>query len=192
MESPLKKNLVTGICLLLAAVVLVLTVNAVSRLGEMKQSVSSAPVFGAMHDSDMEGTAAPDFSLEDLDGNTLTLSEYEGGVVLLDFWATWCGPCIKETPTFITLDEQYGEDEFKIIGLAVNDTESKVRSYAEKQGIQFSLAMVSDDVQNDYGGIMGLPTHFLIDKQGIIRHVWMGGPNDLRTFQERIDNLLAE
>ena len=193
MEPTLEKKLGAGFCALIVVVTVVLTVNAASQLGELKLPMHGDHDFGgAMPGSEMQGTEAPEFSLEDLDGNTLTLSDYRGKVVLLDFWATWCGPCLKETPTFIALDEQYGEDDLKLIGIAVRDTESEVSSYAAREGIEFSLAMVSDEVQHDYGGINALPTHFLIDRKGVIRYVWMGGPTDLETFQQRIDGLLAE
>lgn len=121
--------------------------------------------------NELKGEPAPDFSLDDLDGNTITLSDYQGQVVLLDFWATWCGPCLREMPVFVALDNQYPDDELKLIGIGVNDTESKVRSYATREEISFSIAMGNSQVKADYGGVNAIPQTFLIDKKGIVRYV---------------------
>ena len=97
-------------------------------------------------------------------------------------------------PVFVALDNQYPDDELKLIGIAVNDTESKVRSYAIREEISFSMAMAmgNSQVKADYGGVNAIPQTFLIDKKGIVRYVEIGSPADMLMFQQRVEELLAE
>ena len=179
-----------GLCILVAAVVVVVTV----KVGYDLQSMDVTDGATAFGDSGgpSPGDPAPDFELRDLNGNPVRLTDYEGQVVLLDFWATWCGPCIREMPVFIALDEQYADDELKLIGIAVMDTEAKVRSYATEEEIGFALAMGGDEVRQAYGGVNAIPQTFLIDRKGTVRYVQRGSPADLLVFQQRIEELLAE
>jgi peroxiredoxin len=181
-----------GLCALIAAVTFAVTLNAGLQMSEVELKVGSEPEMGMHGSMDLKGEPAPDFSLDDIDGNTVTLADYQGQVVLLDFWATWCGPCLREMPVFVALDNQYADDELKLIGIAVNDTESKVRSYATREQINFSMAMANPKVKADYGGVNAIPQTFLIDKKGIVRYVEIGSPADMLVFQQRVEELLAE
>ncbi|MFP4465726.1 MAG: peroxiredoxin family protein [Candidatus Goldiibacteriota bacterium] len=120
---------------------------------------------------------APDFSLTDISGNTLKLSDHKGKVVILDFWATWCPPCRAEIPFFIELQEDYGGEDFIMIGLAM-DERSKVLSFAEENKINYPVAVVegakAKQISAAYGGVRGLPTTFVIDKNGIIQKKYVG------------------
>ncbi|HEX8872365.1 MAG TPA: TlpA disulfide reductase family protein [Candidatus Acidoferrum sp.] len=121
---------------------------------------------------------APDFKLKDFDGNDLTLAGSHGKVILLNFWATWCGPCRAEIPSLISLQKRY-KDQLQIIGLVVDeDDEDYVRQTAASAGINYPVAMASPEVRLEYGGITALPTVFVIDADGKVvqKHVGLFNP----------------
>jgi thiol-disulfide isomerase/thioredoxin len=110
--------------------------------------------------------AAPDFTLETLDGKSLNLAGSRGKVVLLNFWATWCGPCRAEIPDLIALQQKY-KDQLQIIGLVVDeDDASEVKQVVAASHINYPVAMSSSEVRKNYGGIGALPTSFVLDAQG--------------------------
>ena len=123
--------------------------------------------------------AAPAFQLNDLNGKPISLAEAKGKIVLLNFWATWCGPCRAEIPDLVDLQKRYA-DKFEIIALATDeDDPDEVRRFVLQSGINYRVAMSSDAVRRDYGGIAALPTSFVIDPQGRIvqKHVGLNDPS---------------
>lgn len=114
-----------------------------------------------------EGTTAPDFSIETLSGETFKLSENKGKFVLIDFWGTWCGPCVGEVPHLIKLAETIPTDQLVIIGLSVNDTENVLKNFIADKKINYEVAMCSEEIQQLFG-INSFPTSFLVDKEGQI------------------------
>jgi thiol-disulfide isomerase/thioredoxin len=109
--------------------------------------------------------AAPDFKLTDLDGKPLSLADAHGKVVLLNFWATWCGPCRAEIPDLIDLQKKY-QDRLLIIGLTVDDDDPDlIKKVVEGTGINYPVAMASPEIRLQYGGIAALPTSFMLDSQ---------------------------
>jgi thiol-disulfide isomerase/thioredoxin len=121
---------------------------------------------------------APDLKAKDLDGKELSLDVYKGKVVLLNFWATWCGPCRAEIPSLIRMQEAY-KDRLQIIGMDVDDEdEEKLRAFVKNQGINYPVAMTSDAVRLAYGGIAALPTVFVInrDSKVVQKHVGLFNP----------------
>jgi cytochrome c biogenesis protein CcmG/thiol:disulfide interchange protein DsbE len=121
---------------------------------------------------------APDFLLASLDGKPVSLVGARGKAILLNFWATWCGPCREEMPDLVGLQKKY-PDSLQIIGLAVDvDDPSEVRSYADALGVNYPLAVATDEIRMRYGGITALPTSFLIDTEGRIvqKHVGLANP----------------
>src|SRR5215472_16122946 len=109
---------------------------------------------------------APDLKAKDLDGKELSLEAYKGKVVLLNFWATWCGPCRAEIPSLIRIQEAY-RDRLQIIGMDVDDDdEEQLRLFVKAQGITYPVARTSVPVRLAYGGIAALPTMFLINQDG--------------------------
>jgi thiol-disulfide isomerase/thioredoxin len=123
--------------------------------------------------------AAPAFQLNDLNGNPVSLAEAKGKIVLLNFWATWCGPCRAEIPDLVDLQKRYA-DKFEIIALATDeDDPDEVRRFVLQSGINYRVAMSSDAVRRDYGGIAALPTSFVIDPEGRIvqKHVGLNDPS---------------
>lgn len=125
-----------------------------------------------------EGNLAPDFSLVDLNGNPIELSDYRGEKVLLNFWATWCPPCKAEMPYMQEMYEKYREDGFEI--LAVNSTVTEksrdnVVDFVAEYGLSFPIPMDEKNrVSSDYE-IMAFPTSFFIDSDGVIRSITVGG-----------------
>ena len=118
---------------------------------------------------------APDFSVTTLDGKEVTLSDLRGRRVIVDFWATWCPPCIKEIPHFIRLAKEHDPIELTIIGIS-DEPESKLRQFAQKEGINYLIA--SDELNfAPYNKITGIPTTFFIDVDGVIRDIHVGYMN---------------
>ena len=133
---------------------------------------------------------APPFSLTDLNGRKLELADHKGKVVLLDFWATWCGPCRIEIPGFVRLQERYRDQGLVVIGVSLDDSPEPVREFYREFRMNYAVAMGDERVPELYGGIIGLPTTFLIGRDGRIhsRHI---GATDVSVFEEEIKELLA-
>lgn len=134
------------------------------------------------------GKKAIEFTLNDIEGNRVSLSEYSGKVVILDFFADWCPPCRQEIPDFIDLEKQYGPEGFSMIGIALVDR-SAARAFAEKVGINYPVLIDDGNVSAAYGPIRSIPTTFVIDKDGKIAKVYIGyRPKDV--FEKDIKELL--
>jgi thiol-disulfide isomerase/thioredoxin len=122
------------------------------------------------------GSRLPDFSAHDLRGRRISSPDLRGKVVLIDFWATWCQPCKKEMPGYQKLEDRYGAEGFAVIGFKLDtmaDTEEP-RAFATRLGIRYPLAIATDEIKNKFGGIEGLPTTFLYDRQRVLRQKIIG------------------
>jgi peroxiredoxin len=135
------------------------------------------------------GSAAPAFSLRDLSGRPLALADYRGKVVVLDFWATWCIPCRQEVPHFIALQKKHGSKGLAVIGISLDDEEKPVRSFYTEFGMTYPVAMGNAAMAEQYGGILGLPVTFVIDRQGRIRFRH-DGQTDAATIEREVASLL--
>src|SRR5687768_10162135 len=109
-----------------------------------------------------------DFTMKDVDGNNVSLSTYKGKVVLLNFWATWCGPCKAEIPGFVKLQEKYRDKGLVIVGYSVDDTAEKAKAYAAQYKMNYPILLGEgrEDLQDAYGPIWGLPSSFIISRDG--------------------------
>ena len=117
------------------------------------------------------GSRLPDFSVTDLRGRPLSSAELRGKIVLVDFWATWCQPCKKEMPGYQQLLARYGARGLVVIGFkfeTMPDVEDPVH-FARKLGVRYPLAVATDGLKQKFGGIEGLPTTMLYDREGILR-----------------------
>src|SRR5206468_1390324 len=122
------------------------------------------------------GQKAPDFTLPDLDGKPVSLSTYQGKVVVLDFWATWCPPCREELPHFQTLHTQYRDKGFEILGIAMDENAADVvPGFLKDRNIKYTNLLADGKIEELYGPIAGLPTTFIIDRHGTIRKQITGG-----------------
>ncbi len=116
-----------------------------------------------------QSSPAPDFSLESLDGKTTRLSDFRGKAVLLNFWATWCGPCKIEMPWFVDFQKQYGSQGLQIVGVAMDDASKEdIGKFARDMGVNYPILIGKEAVGDQYGGIPGLPETFLIARDGKI------------------------
>ena len=154
---------------------------------------SSKPVnaAGASTKPEKERKAAPDFELKDADGKTVRLSDYKGKIVLLDFWATWCGPCKIEIPWFIQFERAYKDKGFSVIGVAMDEEGwTVVKPFIAEMAINYRVLQGNDGTAQLYGGVEALPTTFLIDREGKIAatHVGLNGKDD---FENGIKKLLG-
>jgi thiol-disulfide isomerase/thioredoxin len=140
-----------------------------------------------------EANAKPanlDFTIKDLDGKDVKLSSFKGKVILLNFWATWCGPCKAEIPGFVELQEKYKKD-LVVIGYDVDDTAEKARAFVTEYKMNYPVLLGEgrEDVQDAYGPIWGIPASFLISKDGKVCKRHMGiAPKE--TFEKEIKALL--
>jgi len=123
----------------------------------------------------MKGSLAPDFTLQSLDGKSVRLSDYRGKGVLLNFWATWCGPCKIEMPWFVELQKQYGPEGLQILGIAMDDASpGEIAAFAKEMGVNYPVLIGKDAVADAYGGVEGLPYTFYIDRNGKVRDKIIG------------------
>lgn len=143
-------------------VVLVLVVTGMLVAGKylVKQTGVSAA-------NNLKGQPAPDFELKDLNGKTMRLADLRGKAVLLNFWATWCGPCKVEIPWFIELQKQYGPQGLQIVGVSMDDLgHDTVAKFAQEMGINYPILLGNDQMADAYGGVQALPTTFYIGRDG--------------------------
>ena len=134
---------------------------------------------------------APDFSLEDANGAAVKLSEYRGKVVLLNFWATWCGPCALEIPWFEEFEQQYKSQGFEVLGVSMDEDGWKaIRPYIAAHKINYRVVLGNDSVSQLYGGVDSLPTSFILDRNGRVAyvHVGLAGKNE---YLNEIQGLLG-
>jgi peroxiredoxin len=158
--------------------VVILAVAAVAFL--LYSSSSSTTTVGAVRPV-KERKPAPDFVLKDSSGATVRLSDYRGKVVLLNFWATWCGPCKMEIPWFIEFQQQFKDQGFAVLGVAMDDDGwQSVKPYVSERKVNYRVLLGDDAVSLRYGGVDSLPTTFVIDQQGRIAsaHVGLVGKNE--------------
>ncbi len=113
------------------------------------------------------GNLAPDFELQTLDGKNLRLSDLRGKAVLLNFWATYCGPCKIEMPWFVELQKEYGPQGFQIVGVAMDDASTEeIAKFAKEMGVNYPILIGKESVGQSYGGVSVLPTTFFLDRDG--------------------------
>jgi|SRR5208282_2801333 thiol-disulfide isomerase/thioredoxin len=112
---------------------------------------------------------APDFTLESLDGKNVKLSDLRGKAVLLNFWATWCGPCKIEMPWFVELQNEYGAQGLQIVGVAMDDSgKDEIAKFAKEMGVNYPVLLGKEAVGDEYGGVPALPESFFISRDGKI------------------------
>ena len=124
---------------------------------------------------------APNFTLQDLNGKKVSLADYKGKAVLINFWATWCGPCKLETPWLVELRQQYADKGFEILGisaeadnLADDDKDgwakdkAAIAKFVQQEHIQYPVLINGDSISKDYGGLDAMPSSFFVDRNGIV------------------------
>jgi len=134
-------------------------------------------------------TAAAAFSLQDLDGKPLSLANYRGKVVLLNFWATWCTPCRGEIPQFIDYQTKYGPQGLQLLGISMDDDAKPVHDFYRQFKMNYPVAIGSASLAESYGGVLGLPVTFLIGRDGRIAAKYVGAV-EMPVLQQKIESLL--
>jgi peroxiredoxin len=183
--KPVSRAKMLGVAV--AAIVVMVGLYFVNRYWIAPVTARSAPVKDAS-----DHPMAPEFSLKDLNGNKLDLADYKGKVVLLDFWATWCGPCRVEIPGFVELQERYRDQGLAVIGVLHQDEPSNVPEFYKEFKMNYPVAIGDADekVAGLYGCCLGLPTTFVIGRDGRI-YAKHEGAGPFGMFEQEVKALLA-
>jgi peroxiredoxin len=163
------------------ALVVGLTITACSNSGTTARAAVKA---------EKDRKKAPDFTLKDANGAAVKLSDYRGKVVLLNFWATWCGPCKIEIPWFMEFEQKFKDRGFAVLGVSMDeDGWEAVKPYLENRKVNYRVVLGDDTVGNLYGGIESLPTTFVIDRDGRVAsiHIGLVGKRD---YENEISHLI--
>ncbi len=130
---------------------------------------------GAAAITALDGKPAPAFTLHDLDGKKVSLADYKGRPVLVNFWATWCAPCKLEMPWFEQFRRQYAAQGFEILGIAEDDAgKDEIAKSAKKLGVDYPILLTDQKVAPAYGGVDYLPMSFYVDRNGVVREETAG------------------
>jgi thiol-disulfide isomerase/thioredoxin len=140
-----------------------------------------------VYNSPLDGKLAPSFTLPDVDGKTVSLSSYRGKALLINFWATWCGPCQIETPWLIQLRDKYASQGFEVLGIDAEGDDVKpsdkaawdkdkaaIVKFVQKEKIPYPVLMDGDSIATPYGGVENLPTSFYVNRKGVVVAAQMG------------------
>lgn len=155
------------------------------RVGLVLGFLATAPAsFASVRADATQGFTCPsnarvaplNFTLHDLNGKEVRLAAYRGRVILLDFWATWCGPCKAEIPWFVDLQTRYGKQGLQVLGVSIDDPVEELRPYAADLKMNYPVlqGLGRDDVLKAFGPLEGLPTTFVISREGRICAVHTG------------------
>jgi cytochrome c biogenesis protein CcmG/thiol:disulfide interchange protein DsbE len=137
-----------------------------------------------------ERKPAPEFTLKDGQGQDVSLSDFRGKVVLLNFWATWCGPCKIEMPWFVDFQRKYKDQGFSVVAVSLDEEGwDVVRPFAEDMKLNFPVLLGDDELAESFGGVQALPTTFIIDKEGRIYNSHMGLVS-MSDYEDEIKKLL--
>jgi len=149
-----------------------------------------APVPKAAVKPASQRNVAPDFTLKDAEGKAVRLADFRGKVLVLDFWATWCGPCEMETPWFVDMQRKDKDRGFAVLGVSMDDDGwASVKPFVSRLGVNYRIVMGNDATAQLYGGVDALPTTFLIDREGRIAAVHIGLA-DRRDIEDGVEELL--
>lgn len=165
-------------------IVIILAVVLVAAFYELGHRRS-----GSAKPASSQGNSAPEFSLAGLDGKPLSLADYRGKVVLLDFWATWCVPCRTEIPHFVEFQNKYREQGLQVIGISMDDGPKPVQEFYQQYKMNYPVALGTDKVAESYGGVLGLPVAFLIGRDGRIAAKYVGEAQ-MPVIEQNIQTLL--
>jgi thiol-disulfide isomerase/thioredoxin len=167
----LNRNVIFVLCVVVAITGLLLVGKRASKPPDSASAdgnpqTASAPAQGAR--DPRKGSMAPTFELKTIpDGKTLSLASLRGKAVLLNFWATWCGPCKTEMPWLVDLQKKYGPEGLQVVGVAMDDTEDKeIADFAHKMGVNYIILKGTEKVGDLYGGVEGLPLTYYLDRSG--------------------------
>jgi len=155
--------------------------------------VFSAFAASSLASSGMEGQKAPDFALKSSTGENLRLSEYRGDVVMINFWATWCGPCRQEMPLLDELYNRYQRVGFNLLGVNIDDDSRRAMQMAEELGIDFPVLFDATKEVSRLYEVEAMPVTVLVDREGTVRYVHHGyKPGYEQKYLDQVRALLRE
>ena len=159
----------------------------VLTLPTMLQSNAGAPTESGSCKA--EGTANLNLTVKDMNGADVKLADHKGKVILLNFWATWCPPCLAEIPEFVKVYEEKKKDGFTILGVSTDDTAEQLQAFASEKKVTYPLLMISPELEDAYGPLFGLPTSVLIGRDGsVCKRVF--GPMSKEQLEKELKSLL--
>src|SRR5262245_33445192 len=136
---------------------------------------------------------APDFALENIKGGKTTAADLKGKVLVVDFWATWCEPCIMEIPKFNKMADEYHGKDVEIVGITVESPHDSIKPKVQETGMKYTVLVGNDAVVDGFGGLIGFPTTFIVTKDWKIYKKYMGAlPDKDARIKKDIEKLLAE
>ena len=143
--------------------------------------------------SGLEGQTAPDFALKSSTGENLRLSEYRGDVVMINFWATWCGPCRQEMPLLDELYTRYERVGFNLLGVNIDDDSRRAMQMIEELGVNFPVLFDARKEVSELYNVEAMPVTVLVDREGTVRYVHHGyKPGYENAYLDQIRSLLRE
>jgi peroxiredoxin len=177
------RNTVVLIVVILAVTLMLIGGRYLNQRGGMAGST------GSLAGAEVKGVEAPDFELKALDGKTVKLSDLRGKAVLLNFWATWCGPCKVEMPWLVDLQKKYGDQGLQIVGIAMEDDPGPVEEFTKQLGVNYTILMGRNAVAEAYSAL-AFPTTFYISRDGrvVARHIGLVSYSEI---EENIKTSLA-
>jgi len=133
------------------------------------EAVMADPTGASAEACDASGGEAPfDFTLSDMNGQQVDLKQYAGKPVLLNFWATWCGPCKVEIPELVALQDKYRDEGFTVLGVSIDDPAEELKAFAAEYKMNYPVLMADEAIQNAYGPLFAIPVTYFIKKDGTV------------------------
>jgi peroxiredoxin len=156
--------------LLLGAFALALTLSACKRPAE-SGSAASSTAYKALP----AAAPAPAWNLTDLDGKPLNSAGFKGKILVIDFWATWCPPCVHEIPGYIDFVKKHGTEKIALVGLSLDEIPAAdVKKFATAKGINYPVAIASQELLAQFASVEGIPATFIVDRDGKLRFMKVG------------------
>jgi len=165
-----------------------------SSRGAVRALVASIAAAGLVHSAGAleQGDAAPGFSAPGLSGGTVSLAEHRGKVVMVDFWASWCGPCAQSLPALDALRKEFPATDFQVIAVNVDAESAKAEAFLGRRPVGYPSALDPEGLIPTRFGLQTMPTSYLIDRNGFVRHIHEGfRPKDIAVLRKQIQALVA-